>query len=61
MALMQKPTGPFPEDTTESNMLVSLEESGDVEQENIEYSGVAAFVEGQFRRSKDDRINDEER
>jgi hypothetical protein len=58
---MQKPTGPFPEDTTESNMLVSLEESGDVEQENIEYSGVAAFVEGQFRRSKDDRINDEER
>jgi hypothetical protein len=58
---MQKPTGPFPEDTTESNMLVSLKESGDVEQENIEYSGVAAFVEGQFRRSKDDRINDEER
>jgi hypothetical protein len=58
---MQKPTGPSPEDTTESDMVVSLEESGDVEQENIEYSGVAAFVEGQFRRSKDDRMNDEER
>jgi hypothetical protein len=45
MALMQKPTNPPPEDTTESNMVVSLEESGDVERENIEYSGVAAFVE----------------
>ena len=41
-------------------MVVSLEESGNVEQGNIEYSGVAAFVEGQFRRSKDDRMNDEE-
>ena len=61
MALMQKPTHPSPEDTTESDMVVSLEESGDVEQENIEYSGVATFVEGQFRRSKDDRMTDEER
>ena len=61
MALMQKPTGPSPEDTTEPDMVVSLEESGDVEQENVEYSGVAAFIEGQFRRAKDDRMNDEER
>ena len=42
-------------------MVVSLEESGDLEQENVEYSGVAAFIEGQFRRAKDDRMNDEER
>ena len=61
MALMQKPTGPSPEDITESAMLVSLEESGNLEQKNIGYSGVAAFVEGQFRRSKVDRMNDEER
>ena len=58
---MQKPTGSSPEDTTESAMVVSLEESGDVEQENTEYSGVAAFVEGQSRGFKDDRMNDEER
>ena len=42
-------------------MVVSLEESRDVEQENTEYSGVAAFVEGQSRGFKDDRMNDEER
>ena len=60
MALMQKTTGLSPEDTTESAMVVSLEEGGDVEQENTEYSGVAAFVEGQSRRSKDDGMNDEE-
>ena len=58
---MQKPTAPSLEDTTEPEMVVSLEESGDVEQENVEYSGVAAFIEGQFRRAKDDRMNDEER
>ena len=58
---MQKTTGLSPEDTTESAMVVSLEEGGDVEQENTEYSGVAAFVEGQSRGFKDDRMNDEER
>jgi hypothetical protein len=39
-------------------MVVSLEESGDVEQENVTYSGGAAFIEGQFRRAKDDRVDD---
>ena len=61
MALMDKPTGPSPEDTTESQDVVALEEANDVEQENIEYSGVAAFIEGQYRRSKDQRLADEER
>ena len=60
MALMQKPTAPSPEDTTEPGIVVSLEESGDVEQENVEYSCVAAFIEGQFRRAKDDSVNNEE-
>jgi hypothetical protein len=58
MALMQKPTGPSPEDNTESDMVVSLKESGCVEQENVKYSGGAAFIEGQFRRVKDGRMND---
>ena len=57
---MQKPKAQSPEDTTEPDMVVSLEESGDVEQENVEYSGVAAFIEGQFRRAKDDSVNNEE-
>ena len=61
MALIQKPTGATPEDNTEPDMVVLLEESGNIEQENVEYSGVAAFIEGQFRRAKDDRMNDEER
>lgn len=61
MALMDKPTGPSPEDTTESQDVVALEEANDVEQENLEYSGVAAFIEGQYRRSKDQRLADEER
>jgi hypothetical protein len=45
MALMQNPTAPSPEDTTEPDMVVLLEESGKIEQENVEYSGVAAFIE----------------
>ena len=60
MPLMQKPKAQSPEDTTEPDMVVSLEESGDVEQENVEYSGVAAFIEGQFRRAKDDSVTNEE-
>lgn len=58
---MDKPTGPSPEDTTESQDVVALEEANDVEQENLEYSGVAAFIDGQYRRSKDQRLADEER
>ena len=45
MALIQKPTGPTPEDNTEPDVVVLLEESGNIEQENVEYSGVAAFIE----------------
>ena len=61
MALMDKPTGPAPEDQTESADVVALEEANDVEQENLDYSGVASFIESQFRRSKDQRLADEDR
>lgn len=61
MALMDRPTDTNPEDVTETDRVVSLEEDGDVEQENTEYSGVVAFIDGQFRRSKDHRRTDEDR
>ena len=61
MALMDKPTGPSPEDQTELSDIVSLQEDGDVEEENIEFSELASFIESQFRRSKDQRLADEDR
>ena len=61
MALMDKPTDPNPENASEMDNVVSLDEEGDVEQENLEYSGVVTFIEGQFRRSKDHRVTDEDR
>ena len=61
MALMDKPTGLDTENTTEADNVVSLDEEGDVEQENIEYSGLASYISDQFRRSKDNRLQDETR
>ena len=61
MALMQKPSDLDPEDTTEAQAMVALAEDGDVEEENLQYSGVAGFVEDQFRKAKDDRQTEEER
>lgn len=58
MALMDKP---IPEDVTDTTLAVPLEEDGDVEQENIDFSGAVSFVESQYRRSKDARLADEER
>ena len=61
MALMDKPQDSNPEDATETDRVVYLEEDGDVEEENIQYSGVISFIDGQFRRSKDQRRTDEDR
>jgi len=58
MALMDKP---IPEDVTDTTLAVPLEEDGDVEQENIDFSGAVSFVESQYRRSKDARLADEDR
>ena len=52
---MDKPTGTNPEDSMEATNVVSLEEGGDVEQENQEYSGLSNYVSDQYRRSKDHR------
>jgi len=61
MALMDKPTDLRPEDATEMDLVVALEEDGDIEAENVEYSGVVSFIETQFQRSKDRRMTDETR
>jgi hypothetical protein len=58
MALMEKP---LPEDVTDTDIAVPLEEDGDVEQENINFSGAVAFVDSQYTRAKDARYSDEER
>ena len=52
---------PLPEDATDSDIVVPLDESNDVELENLEYSGAVSFVTSQYRRSKDARLTDEER
>jgi len=58
MALMDKP---LPEDVTDTDVAVPLEEDGNVEHENISYSGAVAFVNSQYNRSKDARRSDEDR
>ena len=58
MALMDKP---LPEDVTDSDLAVPLDETGDVEAENTEYSGAVSFIKSQFKRSEDARQADEER
>ena len=61
MALMDKPIDPNPEEASETDNVIALDENGDVEQENLEYSGVVSFVQNQYRRSKDNRVTDEDR
>ena len=61
MALMDKPTGITADDTSELDITVALEEDGDVEEENLQYSELSSYIEQQFRRSKDHRLADEER
>ena len=58
MALMEKP---LPEDATDSDIAVPLVEDGNVEEENLSYSGAVSFIQGQYKRSKDSRLADEER
>jgi len=58
---MDKPTGSLTEDQTEAEQVVALVEDGDVAQENLDFSGAASFIQGQFRKSKDHRLSDEER
>ncbi|MDA8689010.1 hypothetical protein N9L87_03115 [Rhodobacteraceae bacterium] len=61
MALMQPPTDSITEDMTDEANVIALEEDGDVEQENSEYSGIVGFINSAFQRSKDARLTDETR
>ena len=58
MALMDKPT---PEDINETDQTVALDEDGNVEEENISYSGAVSFINSQYERAKDARFSDEDR
>ena len=58
MALMEKP---LPDDITDTSISVPLVEDGDVEEENLNFSGAVSFIKGQYKRSKDARLSDEER
>ena len=58
MALMDKPT---PDDINETDQTVALDEDGNVEEENISYSGAVSFVNSQYQRAKDARFSDEDR
>lgn len=60
MALMDPPKN-IPDDMTDEDNVVSLEEDGDVEQENMEYSGLVGVIDSAFQKSKDARLTDEER
>ena len=44
MALMDKPVGMSPEESTEADAVVALDETGEVEAEKIEESSVYAVV-----------------
>ena len=60
MAFMDPPNN-NPEDLTDEDKVIALEEDGDVVEENLDYSGVAAFVQTAFNRAKDERLADETR
>ena len=59
MAIMKKPEDLYVADATEADIVIMLEEDGDAEVKNLDYSGVAAYVESQFRRSKSHRLTDD--
>lgn len=55
MALMEQPEQNLEKGST------FLEEEEDVALENIEYSGLSAYVHGRYTRAKDQRLQDEQR
>ena len=57
MAIMDRPEDMNP---GEDNVL-QLEENGNIEEQNLEYSGLVAWVNGRFEASKTWRMTDEER
>jgi hypothetical protein len=61
MALMSLPEDLAPDTPTDENKIIALEEDGDVEQENLEFSGLVSHVQEHYQRSKTRRESDEDR
>jgi len=61
MALMDRPEDLSTDAKADDTNVVALEEDGDVQQENIEFSGLVAYINSQYQRSKTRREMDEER
>lgn len=61
MALMTRPEDLSPDNPAENTNVVALDEDGDVEQENLEFSGLVSFVQDRYERSKTRREPDEDR
>lgn len=60
MAFMNPPDDNGEDIVSEDNV-ISLEEDGDVVEENLEYSGLVAHVQSSYTKAKDQRMQDEER
>ena len=62
MAIVERPENlSFDADATNERVVSLQEDSGDVLQENVSYSGVVGWVKDRFERSKTLRLNDEAR
>lgn len=61
MAIMDRPDNLSVDAQKTNDKIVQLAETGDVEQENYEYSGLSAYIRGRFERSKTHRETDEVR
>jgi len=61
MAIMDRPDTISFDDQKTNDATVSLQETGDVAEENINMSGLVGWIKGRFNRSKDERLNDENR
>lgn len=61
MAIMDRPEDLSTDAKADDTNIVSLDEDGDVAQENIEFSGLVSYINGRFERSKTRRMSDETR
>lgn len=61
MALMDRPEDLSTDAKADDTNVIALEEDGDVPQENLEFSGLVAYINSQYQRSKTRREMDEER
>jgi hypothetical protein len=61
MSIMDRPSNLSIDSDTTNDKVVSLQETGNVEQENLEMGGLVAYIQGRFERSKTRRETDESR